>query len=79
MPSKEDAAVRLTAGISITPELAEPVKDKWVLSLLKEDVHDRVVQVRETHLMVGVYLSLVSIDTEISLMINGIIPLDVHQ
>ena len=46
--SNEDATVRLTAGVIITPELAEPVKDSWVTSLLNEDVRNNVVQVSNT-------------------------------
>ena len=37
--------MRLTAGASITPDIAEPVKDAWVLSLLNENIRDRMVQV----------------------------------
>lgn len=45
LPSQENAAVWLTAGVSITPDLAEPVKHKWVMSLLHENAQDKVVQV----------------------------------
>ena len=45
LPSKENSTVRLTAGASITAEIAEPVKDAWVLSLLNENIRDRMVQV----------------------------------
>lgn len=44
-PSKEHATVRITAGVTITPELAEPVRDIWVMSLLGEDIRDSIVQV----------------------------------
>ena len=44
-PSKEHATVRITAGVTITPELTEPVRDIWVMSLLGEDIRDSIVQV----------------------------------
>ncbi len=44
-PSKEHATVRITAGVTITPELAEPVSDSCVINLLSEDIRDSVVQV----------------------------------
>lgn len=44
-PSKEHATVRITGGVSITPKVAEPVRDSWVMSLLSEDLRDNVVQV----------------------------------
>ena len=48
LPSQKNATVRLTSGVSITSDLAEPVKDKWVLSLLRKDVHDKIVQVSDS-------------------------------
>lgn len=37
--------MRITGGVTITPELAEPVRDSWVMHLLSEDIHDNIVQV----------------------------------
>ena len=37
--------MRITGGVTIAPELAEPVRDSWAMHLLREDIHDNIVQV----------------------------------
>ena len=41
--------MRITGGVTITPKLAEPVRDSWVKSLLSEDIRDSIVQVSDVN------------------------------